>query len=152
MTRPACSNEWSAEARLLTTRISGPVSLADVEAWIEGLRAAEDCIPPGEPFRMLIDLRGYEVADVDPEVHKVQREIIPRFLARHGFRAAYLSLFEESEELAIETDGPICAAAAHVHHDCNKMTLYDGRLGRANERFFCDLSEAEEWLAAVEVE
>jgi hypothetical protein len=135
------------EDGLLRTRLSGLLRADDVDAWRDGLNRTAAAIPT--PFRMLVDIRGYEVAEQDPSVHRTQREVVPLFLAAHGFRPAFFDLFEA--EPPPPTDGAArCLAVAHVHHDAAKMAGYTERLGRAAERFFTDPGEAEAWLHALD--
>lgn len=96
---------------------------------------------------MLVDIRGYSVSDMDPTVHKVQREVIPLFLASHHFRTGFIDFFGVKGEIAASRDNATCLAVAHVHHDCPKMELYRQTLGREEEGFFCQLPEAEAWLS-----
>jgi hypothetical protein len=140
---------WRAQARILATRLTGPVYLEDVNRWREELYEMSARIPAASQFKMLVDLRGYEVDRIAREVHQVQREVIPRFLAGYKFRVAFLDLFEVGE-LNVPERNAVCVAVAHVHHDCNKMELYDQSLGRPHEHFFCHIADAETWLAEAE--
>ncbi len=98
-------------------------------------------------FTMIVDLRGYEVRDI--AAHKEMRTVIPLTLADYGFRTALLDLFDPVDLPLRPARGSICIAVAHVHHDADKMTLYDDRLGRENERFFTDYATADAWLQAI---
>jgi len=141
--------EWRDCARILATWLSGPVDLGDVNRWRDDLYDISTHIPAASQFKMLVDLRGYDVDQIAREVHQVQREIIPRFLAGYKFRVALLDLFEVGE-LSVPERNAVCTAVAHVHHDCNKMELYDQSLGRPYEYFFCHIADAETWLAKIE--
>jgi hypothetical protein len=55
-------------------------------------------------------------------------------------------MFDVRNTIPIDPDRARCVAVAHVHHECEKMALYNQNLGRATERFFFHLSDAEEWL------
>lgn len=147
MNDPIIHNEWSQTGNTLTTRLSGPADLKHVETWRDGLYRAAAMIPEGTRFKMLIDLRGYEVDEIDQEVHKIQRMVLPTFLVEHNHRIAYFKLYPEADEPAVEKRSASCIAVAHVHHDCNKMDLYNTRLSEPGERFFCAIEQAEEWIS-----
>jgi hypothetical protein len=143
---PVFTSHWNSDEATLVTRLSGPIDLDGILNWKSGLYEAAEKIPADSRFKMLIDIRGYEVADIDREAHKVQREVIPIFLAEHDFRAGYLDLFPEVPDIDVAKRGPVCITVAHVHHDCSKMENYNSRFGRENEQFFCDVEAAEQWL------
>ncbi len=137
---------WDSTKQILRTRISGRLHQEQVEAWERSLEQVSRQIPKHLNFTMLIDIQGYEVSEQDKVVHQQQRVVIPTFLAKHGFEVGFFRLFEVQNTIPPNPDRARCIAAAHVHHDCNKMALYNQNLGRSNERFFCQLSEAEAWL------
>lgn len=143
---PAAS-AWDARQGVLRTRFCGVVGIGEVVAWRAGLYTAAAGIPRDTPFKMLVDIRGYSVTDMDPTVHKVQREVIPLFLAGHHFRTGFIDFFGVKGEITASRDNATCLAVAHVHHDCPKMELYRQTLGREEEAFFCQLPEAESWLS-----
>ncbi|MEP0914926.1 hypothetical protein NDI45_28940 [Leptolyngbya sp. GB1-A1] len=137
---------WNSTEQILRTRISGILHQEQVEAWEQSLEQVSRQIPKHLDFTMLIDIQGYEVSEQDKAVHQQQRVVIPTFLARHDFEVGFFRLFEVQNTISPNLDRARCVAVAHVHHDCNKMALYNQNLGRSNERFFCQLSEAEAWL------
>ncbi|MBD2072557.1 hypothetical protein H6F86_01225 [Phormidium sp. FACHB-592] len=137
---------WNPTEQILRTRISGVLNQEQVEAWEQSLEQMSRQIPKHLNFTMLVDIQGYEVSEQDKAVHQQQRVVIPTFLARHGFEVGFFRLFEVQNTIPPSPDRARCVAVAHVHHDCNKMALYNQNLGRSNERFFCQLSEAEAWL------
>lgn len=137
---------WNPVEQILRTRISGVLRPEQVEEWERSLEQASNQIPNTVNFAMLVDIQGYEVSEQDKAVHQQQRVVIPTFLARHGFEVGFFQLFEVQNTITPDPDRACCIAVAHVHHDCNKMALYNHNLGRSTERFFCRLSEAEEWL------
>ncbi len=141
-------SRWNGGEHVLSTRIAGRVTLAEVEAWRDGLLAAAEEAADND-FRMLIDICGYEVADVAPEVHKVQREVIPLFLLEHGHRTRLLELFPDAVVPEVPRRGGAIVAVAHIHHDEGKMALYDQKLGAPDERFFTERASAVAWLASV---
>lgn len=147
---PTADAAWDAAARTLSTRLSGPVSEADVRSWEAALAGALARIEDGGVFKLLYDLRFYEPADLD--AHRAMRTVVPLLLAAHGFRTAILDLFEGADLPLTTARGIRCLAAACVHHDAGKMTEYERRLGRPTERFFTDRAEAETWLASVPIE
>jgi hypothetical protein len=141
------ASNWLPQSRLLTTRLQGTVGLDAVEGWRRGLHAALDRIEANTIFKLLSDLSNYEPADL--AAHKVMRVVIPQTLANYGLRTALLDLFD-GDEIALEkTRGIRCIAVAHVHHDEGKMTAYESKLSRPNERFFSDAEQARTWLLEV---
>jgi DNA-binding transcriptional ArsR family regulator len=152
MQAPRYATAWRAESRLLITELAGQVTLETVNAWQEELLETSERIPAGSTFTMLVDLRGYEMGEVERSVHRVMREVIPRLLAAFGFRPGYLDLFEPSQEIAVTRQQATCVAVAHVHHDADKMAGYNERLARSNERWFTDRAEAERWIHSLGIE
>ena len=120
----------------------------DVQAWRDALHAQLASLDNGGSFKLLLDLRGYEPADL--EAHKAMRDVVPSVLARHGMRPAFLDLFDPPPTLDVTTERGIgCTAFANVHHDAEKMAEYERRIAKPNQRFFTDRDEAERWLAAL---
>ncbi|HVZ37982.1 MAG TPA: hypothetical protein VHI13_01800 [Candidatus Kapabacteria bacterium] len=142
-------SEWNEADRTLTTRLAGPLTLDEVEAWEDGLYRTSDAIPFGCTFAMLIDMTGYNALAVDRATHAFQRAVIPTFLAAYDHRAAYLKLFDDIGEIAAPRRDAICGAVAHVHHDCTKMESFERELATENERFFCTRDAALEWLRTI---
>ncbi len=142
-------NEWRADQHVLLTRVSGTLQPADLEAWRLGLFETAALIPASQDFRLLVDLRGYTVADQEREIHMELRNVVPQFLLDHGFRAGFLDLFEVPDTPSDTSDTARCIAAAHVHHECQKMAMYNEQLGRPQERFFCSRAEAEAWIVVA---
>lgn len=140
---------FAPDAGVLRTRLSGVLSAAEVGAWAADLEQAGRAIAFAHPFRMIVDIRGYEVAEQDPGVHRLQRLVIPTFLARHGFEVGYFRLFEVENSIAAEAGLARCIAVAHVHHDAGKMALYNERLATPAEAFFTDPEEAEAWIRSA---
>jgi hypothetical protein len=139
---------WDAGRCVLETRLPGPVTLEDVSAWKDGLAHEVSCVPDGTRFKLLVDLRGFDPGSV--EVHKAMREVVPRLLAAHGMRPAFIDLFDDRPEVAVTTTRGIeCTAFANVHHDAAKMQNYESRIAKPNQRFFTSRSEAEAWLDSL---
>ncbi len=138
---------WNPMDRVLATRIGGNTDLAGVAEWRGSLARELSRIEDGSTFKIIVDLRGYEIADL--AAHQEMRAIIPLTLAEYGFRTALLDLFEGVELPLRNRYGISCVAAAHVHHDEGKMTAYDRELGRSNERFFTNYRRALEWIQAT---
>ena len=138
---------WDAEAATLATRLGGEVSLADVRRWKESLERELARIPDGARFRMIVDLTGYDVGDL--EAHKEMRVVVPLTLAAYGHRTALLDLFDPVDLPIGTTRGITCVAVAHVHHDAEKMRQYDERIARDDERFFTDAASAEAWIRGI---
>ncbi|HWQ12941.1 MAG TPA: hypothetical protein VNL77_09075 [Roseiflexaceae bacterium] len=138
---------WDATEGLLISRLTGKADVADVRRWEEGLMAALARIPDGTTFKLLSGLFGYEPADLD--AHKAMRTVIPLLLTTHGFRTGLVDIVGAEEPTLTTTRRIMCVAVAHVHHDPDKMALYQERVGRANERFFTDYGAAHAWLSQV---
>lgn len=139
--------KWNDTHRLLVARLQGRVNLADVRRWKESLQHTLDQMADGTAFKLIADFFRYEYADL--AAHKEMRSVIPLALAEYGFRTALLDLFDPVELPLQHQRGITCTAAAHVNHDVNKMTEYDRKLGRANERFFTDYHTAEAWILSL---
>lgn len=136
---------WDDTLSILQTELKGPVTREDVELWKRDLYAELDRIPSGRQFRLLLDLDGYE--PVDMEAHKAMRLVIPTLLLNHGMRPAYADLFDEPGDLHISmVRNRRCFAFANVHHDENKMSQYEMKIGRSDQRFFTDPDKARQWL------
>ena len=140
----AVGSRWDPENRILWTELTGAVTVADVEAWRNELERAVGAIPDGSAFGLLLNLHGFHPVNLD--AHKAMRTVVPLLLARHGMRPAFLDLFEGAE-IPISTErGVRCVAFANVHHDPDKMSSYERRIAKPDQRFFTDASEAYDWL------
>jgi len=134
---------WLPSVRLVTSRLSGAATAADVERWIAALDATLARIPDGTDVVLLSNLHGYEPAELD--AHRRLRGVLPDRLARMGLRTALAD--EVGAELAAAAAPRIrCSKVAHVHHDAAKMADYEARLGSRAERFFGELAPACDWL------
>lgn len=140
----AFGSHWDAAGGVLATHLSGVPTLEQVARWEEGLLGAL-AESGGAPVRILVDLAGYEVADVPWEVHREQREVLPRLLLALGHRLGYLELFRGAPRVAPGTRARVIAVA-HVHHDREKMAHYEAVLGTRNDRYFSDRAAALGWL------
>ena len=141
------NTDWNATTSVLATRLSGVLSPDHVGQWEQELQLASRAVPPDSTFTMLVDIHGYEVDDQDREVHQRQRVVIPTFLARHGFEVGYFRLLDVENTIPADPTLPRCTAVAHVHHDFNKMSLYNEKIGSDVERFFTSRDDAAAWLA-----
>ena len=146
MSSTAVWTRYEESSGLLRTRVHSVLSSEDVARWEEELDVATRALPASATFRMLVDIRGYEVSEQDPSVHRRQRLVVPTFLARRGMEVGFFRLFEVENTIAAEPDLARCTAVAHVHHDANKLQLYNERLRTEREAFFTDPAEAEAWL------
>ena len=140
------SVRWIEEKRLLTTRVTGVLTKSDVQSWRDLLHMTGRRIASDTDFRMMIDIRGYEVSEQDREVHMRMREVTPLFLAGHGFTVGFFRLYDEKPP-SPEASLARCIAVAHVHHDAAKMERYNELLSTPVERFFVDAEEADRWLS-----
>lgn len=130
---------------MIVSRITSPVTVADVRAWRASLEEELARVPDGGTFRLLVDMRGYEAGN-NPEAHQEMRVTVPTLLARHGLRTAILNLFPEAKLDVTAERGVTAEAVAYVHHDANKMAMYNDQLNPTRERFFTDRAAAEAWL------
>lgn len=137
---------WNPTTRILATHVSGVVSAGDVAAWKKDLEQATRALPDDGAFGMLVDLRGYEVAEQDLSVHKTMREVMPQLLAEHGFEVGFFKLFETAPSATRRTGSTLCVAVANVHHDEAKMARYNELLATESERFFHRAEDARVWL------
>jgi hypothetical protein len=117
--------DWQLEERILRTRLSGILQPEDLETWEQQLEDLSRQIPKHFDFAMLVDIRGYEVSEQDKALHQRQRVIIPTLLARHGFEVGFFRLFEVQNTISLDPERARCRVVAHVHHDCDKMALYN---------------------------
>ncbi|MEQ8413407.1 MAG: hypothetical protein RIB71_03040 [Imperialibacter sp.] len=141
---------WMAHEQLLVTKLSGDVTIPDIEKWETSLYKALDAIGDGGQFKILVDLFGFSAINVD--AHKRYREIIPRTLADYGWRVGYLDMFQEANGLLLTSKRGIrCVAAAHVHQDATKIEKYQSLYGTEWEQFFTDPLQAREWIAQLAV-
>jgi hypothetical protein len=139
---------WDPATGTLRTRLVGTVDAAAVRAWRDGLNATLAAVPGGSTVTLLLDLRGYEPADLD--AHKAMRDVVPALLSTHGLRPAFLDLFDDPPPVDVTTArGVTVTAFANVHHDAEKMAEYERRIAKPNQRFFADRERAERWLASV---
>lgn len=140
----ACGSQWDAADGILVTRLSGRPTPEQVRQWEAELRATADATGAAR-LRVLVDLVGYEAGDVPWAVHREQREVVPRLLRALGHPARFLGAASGARAPAAPTR---VVAVAHVHHDRDKMALYEAALASANERYFSDRGEARRWLRA----
>lgn len=131
----------------MITHLNVKATEGDIYHWKGTLQGALSLIEPGSSFKMLVDLYGYVGATT--EAHKAMRTVIPSTLANYNFRAGYLGLFEDVEIELIKTDGISCIAVAHVHQDETKISLYEERFSRENERFFIEYNLALQWIQSL---
>lgn len=142
---------WHAAQQLLITRLSGEVNLTAVQQWYRSLNTALAEIPSHGRFKILVDLHGFAATDL--ATHKAFRSLVPLTLAAYGWQVGYVRLFEaEAGQLAYtRRRGISCVGAAHCHHDATKITAYETRFSRADERFFTDPRQAEAWIRRLPV-
>jgi hypothetical protein len=141
---PAYEVKWDAEALLLTTRVRRALSIDEVNEYSTTLARALAEVPDGTSFRWLSNSTGYEPL-ANRAAHAVYRSILPKTLAEHGLRTSLFDLYEADVAVRHERD-VTCRTIAHVHHDTEKMKIFDERLGRENERYFSDENSARDWL------
>ena len=140
---------WDARARLLTTCVRCALSVDEVTDYDNALSRVIATIPDGTRFIWLSDATGYE-ALANRAGHEVYRVILPRTLAEHGFRTSLLDLYDG--ELPITcVRGVECVAIAHIHHDAEKMGIFDERFARDDERYFSEVDVGRRWLLEREL-
>jgi hypothetical protein len=130
----------------LTCALKGVLSEAEVDACSAALHAGTAELSPETEFRFFSDLYEYEVAEQDLAVHKRMREVVPVFLAEHGFALGFWRLYEATPPLPSRMGR--CTRVAHAHRDAHKMDRYNELLASPMERFFSDPVEAHAWLTA----
>jgi hypothetical protein len=136
---------WDPAARLVTARLSGAVTVADVERWIVALDATLAQVPDGADIVLLSDLHGYEPAEL--AAHRRMRGVLPARLASMGLRTGLADVV--GAEIAVAAAPRItCRRVAHVHHDPAKMAAYEAQVGSRAERFFSDVAAARAWLSS----
>ena len=139
------ASHWDDTLSVLQTELTGAVTRDDVERWKKRLYSELERIPDGRAFRLLLDLSGFE--PVDLEAHKAMRLVIPEILLTHGMRPAFVDLFKDQGEPTVSVKRKRrCFAFANVHHDKDKMSQYEVKIGRADQCFFTDPKEAYHWL------
>ncbi|ULQ51329.1 hypothetical protein [Flavihumibacter fluvii] len=143
-------SNWNKATKLLTTQISGLVSLDDVQRWETSLKKALGEIEDGGVFKIMVNLHGFKAQNF--EVHKAFREIVPRTLANYGWRVGYLEMFPEATVELRNERGIRCKAAVHVHQDETKITNYDTHYSSASERYLTDVMRAKEWIDAISID
>lgn len=135
---------WDDSHQVLVTRLSGLVTLEEVEEWKEQFYQTANQIPRETTFKLFSNIHGFKAVNMD--AHKSFREVIPAFLAEHGLKPGYAKLFPEVPVQVSVQHGKVVTACAHVHHDETKITRYHQELATANEDFFTDPELAEQWL------
>jgi hypothetical protein len=141
---PAYEVTWEGQGEFLSTRVRRALSVDEANEYSRVLDMAIARLLPGTGFVWLSNSSGYEPL-ANRGGHAVYRSILPKVLAEHGLRTSLLDMYEG--EVLIEHSFEVtCRAVAHVHHDADKMAIFDGRFGRANERYFSDEDLARDWL------
>ena len=140
--------KWDDKRKILRTTLSGEVNEADIIAWENGLYEEAEKIPAPTQFKVIIDFRNYKSLNIP--IHQKQRKVMPYFLRKYGHKVAFVKLYNnESSEHALsgglETS---ILKVAHIHHDVEKMRLFEEQIGNERERFFSDLKAAEAWIEA----
>lgn len=135
---------WDPVSGVLATHLSGRPTREHIAAWDAGLQDAL-AASAGAPLRILVELSGYEVADVPWEVHREQRDVVPRLLSALGHRFGYLDLARGTPGRAAGAPSRV-VAVAHVDHDRDKSAHYEALLASRNDRYFSDRAAAHRWL------
>lgn len=136
---------WDSKRHVLNSALKGVVSVDDVDHWKASLRAALSEIPHGATFKLMFDLHGYEPATID--AHKAMRAVIPLLLAETGMRPAVIDLFDDEPHVDVATAPSVrCVAFANLHHDPDKMSRYEEKIAKPDQRFFSDPDAASTWL------
>ncbi|WP_420150508.1 hypothetical protein [Spirosoma sp.] len=137
------------EQKLIVTHVSGELDTQDIEDWRLSLMQIFEKLPDHSRFKILVDLHGFRATNF--EAHKQFRVIIPLALANCGWYIGYLRLFPETQITIQSARGIHCVAAAHVHHDENKIANYATNYSMHNERFFTDSQVARNWIDSIAV-
>lgn len=143
-------SEWIPDEKLVITYITGEVDMAGVEEWDNSLQETLSTIEDNGRFKIFVNLHGFTALDF--AAHKRFRAVVPETLARYGWKAGYVNLFEEAADIElINTRGISCVAAVHVHQDESKIEKYQAMFGKETERFLTDPGQAESWIRSVEL-
>lgn len=138
-------SSFDPRSEILETALRGTVDQAAVQAWADDLRFLVSRLPSGANFKLLLDLHGYEPADV--AAHRAMREVVPDLLVACGLRPAFADLFPEAGEVRMPAAPRVrCTAFANVHHEAAKMERYEREIARPEQRFFTDREPALQWL------
>lgn len=136
---------WDSKLCVLTSSLKGAVSVDDVDEWKASLRAVLSEVPAGTTFKLMFDLHGYEPATID--AHKAMRAVIPLLLAETGMRPAVIDLFDDKPQVDVAIAPNVrCVAFANLHHDPDKMSRYEEKIAKPDQRFFSDPDAAKAWL------
>lgn len=136
---------WDDSKKMLTTRLSGIVTLAQVEEWITQFNDVVHKIPSETIFSMFSNIHGFKAINI--EAHKLFRDVVPRFLVAHGMLPGYAKLFPEHPVEVNISQGKVVKACAHVHHDEGKIARYHNELATHYEDYFTRPEDALEWLS-----
>jgi hypothetical protein len=141
-------SEWIPEEKLIITHITGDADMTDVEEWDNSLQHALSKIEDNGRFKIFVNLHGFKALDL--AAHKRFRTVVPGTLARYGWKAGYVNLFEEAADIQLSnTRGISCVAAVHVHQDETKIEKYQSMFGTDSECFLTDPGQAETWIRGV---
>ena len=143
-------SKWNSEDQIFYTRISGFIGYDELKIWEREMRQESQKIPENTHFKFLVDEQHYEFENI--EVHKVKRNIMPKFLAEFGFTLSVLSAEEKIELdkiISINTKNIQCIAVAMVHHDEIKMKSLQDEFGQSNEKYLSNLGLANNWLDTI---
>ena len=137
---------WYPGENIIVTRLTGDVTTEEIEHWERSLSSALSQVEDNGVFKILVDLYGFKA--INFEAHKRFRSIVPLTLAQYGWKVGYTDLFqEEARQIHYSyTRGIRCIRAAHIHQDETKIGLYERSYSRADERYFTNREEAENWL------
>jgi hypothetical protein len=135
---------WDSNSRILSTHLTGNITLTDVAVWTQGLENEALKIPDNSSYALLVNLVGFEPVSLD--AHKAMRDVIPLFLTRYNFRTGFFDLVQAPDIPLTKTRGIECIAHANVHHDKSKMDTYNEKIGSEKERFLTNIDEAKIWL------
>jgi len=143
------NTHWYPDKHLVVTELHGIVTSDDVKRWSNSLENTLAVLADGQDFKLVVNMIGYQYENLT--AHKDMRVVIPRLLSQHGFRSCLFDIAQASYQEIISIRGVTCIAIAHVHHDKQKMNLYEGRFRLQSERFFSDFDKAIEWIMTVPV-
>ncbi|MEQ8906543.1 hypothetical protein [Ekhidna sp.] len=139
------SSIWWESGRILLTRLSGEVTIRDIEHWERSLIEAYNQINDHEIFKIFINLFGFKAIDL--EAHKRYRSTIPLVLSKYGWRVGYPDMFEEANNLKLSTiRGIRCVGAAHIHQDASKIEKYQELYAHNREQYFTDPDKGYAWI------
>jgi len=137
--------QWNDKSKIFEVHISGVVNSSEVMNWELKILNEFSRMKKDEKFFFLYDSTNYGFDTI--QTHKYYREIIPGILIQYGCRLSFISDAEFNAMHNKEKgESRVCIGVALVHHDAEKMKIYDTTYGSDTERYFNDIDKARKWI------